>query len=380
MAFAAFQFDPQKMKFYASCADGLDTFLREELSQYRLKIISSGRAGCSFRGSKEQLANFTLKTRFSSRVSVILKEFYVTGPEELYQTAKQFPWEKLLPSSKSFSIDANTSDQLANSRFAMYRLKDAIKDRLREKKKDIPEITKNNAAYCILLRSTKGKVSLQLSLSSIPLHKRGYRVKNTGSPLRETLAQAVLTYSGWQHSENILDPFCGSGTLLIESALLLQQNGEINRQQMMNSSVYEKVFGSLTARDIRKKIWPKLIGSDSDANAVEIANENARTAGVADHISFVVKDAKQISEFAKELGQGHIITNPPYGIRIGDEEELKPLYQNLGKIFKDHFSGFAITLICGNRALPAHLKLKEEKSLKLPIAGLKGKISHYRIL
>ena len=261
----------------------------------------------------------------------------------------------------------------------MYRLKDAIKDRLREKKKDIPEIVKSNGDYCILLRSSKGKVSLQLSLSSMPLHKRGYRIKNTGSPLRETLAQAVLAYSGWKYSENIIDPFCGSGTLLIEAALLLHQNGEINRQQLINSPVYEKVFGSLKIRESQNKIWPKLLGSDSDANAIEVAQENARTAGVAKYISFVTQDASKSSEFTKEIKQGHIITNPPYGIRVGDEEELKPLYQSLGKIWKDHFSGFAITLICGNRVLPAHLKLKEEKSLKLPIAGLKGKISHYQI-
>lgn len=199
MAYSAFQFSPQNSKFYASCSEGLSPLLQKEIKQYSLKKLSAGRAGIYFNGNFEKVVQFCLKSRVSSRISVILSEFSVQNADELYQKAKFFPWEKLFSSVQSFAIDANTRDNLAHSKFALYRLKDAIKDRLIEKEATLPEIQRKNPDYLILLRSNRNWVSLQLSLSAMPLHKRGYREINSGSPLRETLAQGLLYWADYDY-------------------------------------------------------------------------------------------------------------------------------------------------------------------------------------
>jgi 23S rRNA G2445 N2-methylase RlmL len=369
------QFNPEELEFHASCGEGLIDFLLEELKQYNLKVQSSNRGGVFFIGNKNQLQNFILNTRFSSRIGFSISKMNVESPDELYKKASQLPWEKILPYKASFKIDSFTKDSLNHSRYALYKLKDAIRDRLREKNREDVTIERDLPDIVFLLRSNQNFVNIQISITNDSLFKRGYRLESVEAPLKETLAQALLYFSNWDNESIIIDPMCGSGTILIEAAMLLS-NKYLNYSLLSKSKVYPMLFREIEPKYSNDSENILLYGYDKNPKAIEIAKTNAKRAGVANKIEFKEQD---ISKLKKFTNTGYIITNPPYGQRMGDEEEVKILYKEFGEVLKREFSNYKVTLICGNKSLLGQLKLKEENSLNISVAKLKAKIVNYKI-
>ncbi|HMV80021.1 MAG TPA: N-6 DNA methylase [Leptospiraceae bacterium] len=369
---------PENLEYHASCADGLDEFLNEEALSFRLKVHAKNRGGIFFTGKKENLKNFFLSTRFSSRVSFSIKKFKVRDADDLYAQAVELPWEKFFSEGmRTFKIDSYAKDALTNSRYAMYRLKDAIKDRCIDNGIDTGADTEN-PDYTFLLRSSGDYANIQLSLSGLPLNKRGYRVRTVEAPLRENIAQALLFFSGWKEKDILIDPMCGSGTILIEAALIIKKQGKINTNLLKNSPVFSDLFGEIKDSDHSSSGRIQLFGSDIDPKAVEIARENAEKAGVGDMIEFSVSDFFQL-ERRNDWGSGFIVTNPPYGERLSDKTSVKELFFQMGNRLKKNFANFSFSLICGDKSLLGHLKLKADRDRNIAIAGMKGKLCTYTI-
>ncbi len=376
--FKPIHFDTTKLEFHASCGEGLDVFLQHEVKSFGLKIISSNRGGVYFETrDSSKLSNFLLNTRFSSRVSFSLTKILAETPDELYEKSKKLPWEKIFPLKSSFKIDSTTKDTLKHSQFAMYRLKDAIMDRLREYSRDDVFIERDNPDMVILLRSSQNFVNIQISITSDPFHKRGYRLESVTAPIKETTAQALLEFSGWNGDDVIIDPMCGSGTILIEAALLIKKEF-LNHYLIFKSKVYSMLFDEIPKNRIDHEAKKLFYGFDNDKRAIEIAKENAKRAGVDDLIHFEVLDILDLTK-DENLKSGFIVFNPPYGERLGTEEELKELYKKIGEIFRNEFKGFKISLVCGNKSLLGQFKLKETNSMNLSIAKQKAKFVNYEI-
>lgn len=373
-------FNPEEVEFHSSCAEGLHEFLEAEVKAHGLTILASNRGGVFFRGRKEKLQKFLFSTRFSSRVAFSIFKTEVDDADDLYEQCLELPWEKILPPGASFKIDSFTRDSLNDSRFALYRLKDAIRDRLRDEGKPEPGIDKDEPDILFLLRSNRDSVNVQISVSSLPLNKRGYREDSLEAPIRENIAQALLQFSGWKPGEVLIDPMCGSGTILIEAALLLKDSGAINSNLLKRSIAYEMLFGKSfpSAGEFENPKEISLFGYDYDPKAVRLAKENAAKAGVERYIQFAREDVLRLKNTGN-WKSGFIVTNPPYGERMGDKEMLKGLYADISASFKKEFPNFYFSVISGDKSLPAFFRLKEDKSMNIAIAKMKGKFARYKL-
>nr|WP_207766322.1 N-6 DNA methylase [Leptospira wolffii] len=374
------EFDrPEVLTYHASCGDGLAFLLKEEVEDAGLELVSENRGGVFFRGPAKKVRDFCLSSGISSGISFELSSWNdIQGPDDLYEVAAMYPFEKLLSPGMKFRIDATTKDNLPDSRYATYRLKDAIFDRFRAKGLELPEADREEPEILFYIRSRMDQVKLFLALHPQPLQRRGHEREGGEAPLRETLAQALLRFSGWKPGESLYDPFCGSGTLLIEAALRMRNGGWINYKSLSRSTIFTRLFGPCKAKDIESKEGILLFGSDVSEEAVDLAKKNAKEAGVADLIRFGTFPAENPPEdFA--FTSGKIVTNPPYGIRIGDRESVSELYSAWGETLKSKFSGTYVSLVAGDPSLLGYLKLKSDKEQSVTIAKLKGKLVAYRI-
>ena len=260
------------------------------------------------------------------------------------------------------------------------KLKDAILDSLRERKVQLPGIEKKVSDITIVLRSFLDKFSIELSFTGESIARRGYRLEAGKAPVREPIAQAMLSISEWSPGKVLLDPMCGSGTVLIEAALVEKLSGQLNRYILDESPIFHKLFPDY---EFAKAVLPppekkRLFGYDIDPESIRIAKENAFEAGVEDWISF---DTGDVLELKNTFGEsGHIVTNPPYGERIGKPmENLRETYFQMGRVFKNEFPGWKCTVLCGEFALLGKLGMKEKSHFPLKHANLKAKIVDYEI-
>ncbi|WP_210412126.1 N-6 DNA methylase [Leptospira licerasiae] len=374
------EFDrPEALTYHASCGDGLAFLLKEEVIEAGLEILSDNRGGVFFKGPSKKVRDFCLSSGISSGISFELSSWQdIQGPDDLYEVAAMFPFEKLLSPGTKFRIDAATKDSLQDSRYATYRLKDAIFDRFRAQGLELPEADREEPEVLFYLRSRMNQVKLFLALHAQPLQRRGHGREGGEAPLRETLAQALLRFSGWKPGEALYDPFCGSGTLLIEAALRMRNGGWVNYKSLSRSSIFTRLFGPCKAKEEWDSKEILLFGSDISEDAIELAKKNAKEAGVADLIRWKVASAEE-QDASPGFKEGKIVTNPPYGVRLGDKESVSELYSSWGESLKKNFSGSYVALVAGDPSLLGFLKLKSDKEQSVTIAKLKGKLVAYRI-
>jgi len=347
------------MKFFATCPKLLEELLARELSELGGSAVRQSVAGVEFEGELALGLRACLWSRLASRVLLPLFEITDVDNETLYQSALDFPWEDHLDPRGSLAIDAHgTNTALRHSQYSAQRLKDGICDRLRRLSGQRPEIERDQPDLRINLRihGSHGQVSLDLAGS--PLHQRGYRSGSNEAPLKENLAAALLLRAGWPALASaggaLVDPFCGSGTLLIEGAWIA---ADLAPGRLRN------YFGFLGWRGFDATIWrqlreeadaraaagntcerPRCFGSDSDAAIIDYARTNAEAAGVGAWIEF---HTQPVAELRPPTGfaNGLVITNPPYGERMGEATELAPSYQQFGQALRDGFAGWQAALI-----------------------------------
>jgi 23S rRNA G2445 N2-methylase RlmL len=370
--------NPESLEFHASCTNGLHDLLLDEADSFNLQIISSNRGGLHFKGKKNELLNFILSSRFSSRISFAWKKWRVEDAEDLYDKAVRLPWELIIPKENSFRIESFTKDSLSDSRYALYKLKDAIRDRIRDSENREALIERDDPDIEFLLRSHFDFVDLQISITPKALNKRGYRLETNEAPLRENLAQALLAFSGWKPGIPLVDPMCGAGTILIEAALYSKLLGQINRNLLEKSYIFKSLFGDLPELKSIPNESQVFLGYDTDSTSLERARRNAERAGLGDIIKFSRCDIADLKN-ETSANSGLVLTNPPYGVRMGNKEDLKTYYGKVSEVIKKEFSGFGFGIIAGDKSLLGYLRLKSERELNLSIAKLKGKLVYYQI-
>ena len=284
----------EKFEIIAKTFQGLEDVLAEEISILGGENIEIGRRMVSFIGDKELLYKSNLQLRTALRILKPIYQFTANNTDEVYEKIKEFNWDKYLSPSQTFAIDSVVySEEFKHSKFVTYRTKDAIADYFSEKTGNRPSVRINNADIILNLHISQHNCTLSLDSSGESLHKRGYRVEQTEAPINEVLAAGMILKTGWRGEKNFIDPMCGSGTLLIEAAMIATNTAPgIYRKYFAFerwNDYDEELFDKLYNDDSMEKTFEyKIFGSDISPKAIAIAERNIKSAGMSKYIDLKV--------------------------------------------------------------------------------------------
>ena len=326
---------------------GLEEILAGELLSLGANDLQIGRRMVSFTGDKELLYKANFYCRTALRILKPIYHFKAKDADTVYKEVKKVEWEKYLSLDKTFAIDSVIySEDFNHSKFVAYRTKDAIVDYFMEKMQKRPSVRVNNPDLYINIHISHNDCTLSIDSSGESLHKRGYRVGQTEAPLNEVLAAGMILKTGWKGESNFVDPMCGSGTLLIEAAMIaLNIAPGIYRKEFAFQKWIdydEELFDRIYNDDSGERTFDfKCYGSDISQAAIDVALENVRGAGLVKYIDLSVKPFQQYTEAPKP---GILVTNPPYGERLSSRDLLN-LYSMIGERLKHVFTGYKAWII-----------------------------------
>jgi 23S rRNA (guanine2445-N2)-methyltransferase len=362
--------------FFVTCAPGLEALLHAELRALRLAKLESQVGGARFQGTIEDAWRVNLKSRVGVRVLLRLARFEAATGDELHAGATSVDWSRFLNSDGTFRVDAQSSESaLDHTLFVQQRVKDAVADSFRERTGIRPSVDLEDPHLSIHVHLHRDRCTLSADTSGDSLHKRGWRQFQGRAPLAETLAAAIVLQSGWDRRSPLLDPFCGSGTVLIEAALLAGgvAPGTFRKRfgfERWPGHDAERWHASVAEARAQVRFPPKLmlIGSDADPKSVDGARENLRSAGLEERIRIEVGD---VDAFRPKPGwNAWIVTNPPYGERVGREADLAPIYRRFGAILRERCAGYHVAVLSGNPVLAQHIGLKPDKRMRMKNGAL----------
>lgn len=322
----------------ATTTFGLEGITAKELKALGYEDLKLENGRVEFIGDEMDIAIANVHLRTADRVLIKMAEFEARSFEELFQGTKKVNWAGLIPKNGIMHVNGKSVKSTLHSvPDCQSIVKKAIVTSMSESY-GIEKFSENGPLYKIEVGILKDKVTLTVDTSGAGLHKRGYREHAGAAPLKETLAAAMVLLSRWKDSYELIDPFCGSGTILIEAAMIMQNIAPgVNRDFVSETwpNMPEEIFEQVKAgaRRSEKKKDIKLIGYDIDFRVLKVAKENARKAGVLDYIEFQERDFK---DFSTRHKYGFIITNPPYGERLSDEREVARLYRIFGNYKKQY--------------------------------------------
>ncbi|TKB50426.1 bifunctional 23S rRNA (guanine(2069)-N(7))-methyltransferase RlmK/23S rRNA (guanine(2445)-N(2))-methyltransferase RlmL [Ferrimonas sediminicola] len=377
-------------RFYAAVPKGLEYLLVDELNELGAQEVREGLAVVHFQADLTTAYRICLWSRLASRVVMVVTDLEFDDADDLYVKVKAIHWPSLFNSLRGFMVDFHgTNREIRNSQFGALRVKDAVVDCFMEECGQRPGITKRDPEIRIDAVLKGNKLSLGLNFAGAPLHQRGYRTERGQAPLRENLAAAMLIRSGWhkQMTLPLADPFCGSGTLLIEAALmaadkapgLLREHWGFHAWLGHDEALWQQQHADATLRASRgiKRCQTPLFGRDLDGQVLTLAKQNAKRAGVRELIQFDQGDALE----ARPLGDepGFLVTNPPYGERLGNLSGLIGLYSELGQMLKRHWGGWRLSLLCSEEMLFNALRMRADKEYRLFNSNLEVKLCNYTI-
>lgn len=378
------------VKFFVSCAKGLEYLLADELLALGLPRATATIAGVNAEGELRDAQRVVLWSRLASRVLWPLAEFDCPDEGSLYQGVLAMPWETHLDAELTLAVDAHVSgDAITHARFAAQRIKDAVVDRLRGQGLERPSVNVELPDVRINLSLRKGRATISIDLGGGSLHRRGWRLAQNDAPLKENLAAAVLLRAGWPkiHAEGggLLDPMCGGGTLLIEGALMAADVAPgLQRYADPSATARPSMAGLSTRppsrwRGFDQAQWRELVaearerervgraalkqvihGSDLDPQAIRAARQNADEAGVGEAIWFGVRDVADLQVPPQETGC--VVCNPPYDERLAADAAL---YRRLGEALKRTVPQWRASLLCGNAELAFATGLRARRTYQL---------------
>ncbi|WP_049623534.1 bifunctional 23S rRNA (guanine(2069)-N(7))-methyltransferase RlmK/23S rRNA (guanine(2445)-N(2))-methyltransferase RlmL [Frateuria defendens] len=365
--------------FFASCPKGLEYLLKDELIALGAADVREALAGVHFAGTLETAYRACLWSRLASRVLLPLAEFDAADESALYAGVQAIDWSRHLAAHGTLAVDAHTTQsKLSHSQFAAQRVKDAVVDQFRLNAGARPDVDLEEPDLRLNLRLKRDRATLSLDLAGAPLHQRGWREQQGEAPLKENLAAAMLLRARWPelYAEGgaLLDPMCGSGTLLIEGALMAAD---------VAPGLRREYYGFLGWGQHDLALWRGLLdeaqqradaglralraaffGSDSDPRMVQTAKRNAQAAGVAGFLTLDRRDALQVAP-PPGYARGLVITNPPYGERLGERAEMPRLYRALGEALRERFAGWRAAVLAGDLELGHAMPLRADKKYVL---------------
>ena len=355
-----------KFKLVAKTLAGLENVLADEIKALGGESVLVERRAVSFVGDQEMMykANFHLRTAI--KILKPIAEFEVTNRDELYDHAKEIPWTNYLALGKSFAIDATVqSEMFVNSMFASLRVKDAIADQFREATGKRPSVNSDDPDIRINVHLMNNHCTLSLDSSGDSLHKRGYRIGQGEAPINEVLAAGMIMLTGWHGEKDFFDPMCGSGTLLIEAAMIAKgippgmYRKSFGFEQWPDFN--EKLFADIYNGEYEKEFEGKIYGSDISPMDIALAKANVKNASLSKVIELQVQD---FINSEPPFANGIIITNPPYGERM-KPQSITELYASVGNTLKNKFAGFEAWIITSSEDGLKSIGLKPAKKIDL---------------
>jgi putative N6-adenine-specific DNA methylase len=370
--------------YFATVAPGLESIAAKELKNLGAKEVKTDVNGVHFQGDLSLLYRVNLWARTIYRVLVTIAEVKAFNAEQLYRSVQQIDWNEYIFTEQTLAVNCTGGNKnLNHTHFTALQIKKAIVDLQRKNTGQRSNVDTNNPDILINAHIYQNRCFLSLDSSGSSLHRRGYRQAMGLAPLKESLAAALLELAEWKPDLPFLDPLCGSGTLPIEAALkslniapgLYRQSFGFQNWQNFDISVWQQMVRE--AKDSQKEQFSApIFGSDSDAEIIDQAITNAQLGSVGDRIQF---SQKQLSEVEAPADTGVIICNPPYGNRIGEEQELAPLYKLLGDIFKQRFKGWTAYILTGNKELAKKVGLKASKRIPVYNGSLPCTLLKYEL-
>ncbi len=371
----------EKKKIMITCSRGISPFLEKEVKGLGLPVISSTSTGIETLGSFDDTLMLNLHIRTGQRVLFFLKEFSVYSIEDFYAGVKSIKWESLIDERGYVCVTSSVDSPLiTDSRFANQKCKDAIVDRIKDRKGRRPDSGPNKDRAVVFIYWNGRKCSVFIDTSGEPLFKRGYRIKQLAAPMQETLAAAVVMATGWDGKGHLINPMCGGGTIAIEAALMASGTAP---------GLSRNNFGFMHIKNFKKNIWDRLvsnakravkdpgtliIATDRSKKAVEASEINAIAAGVDGSMDLKVCDFRNtdIPE-----GGGIIIFNPEYGERMGKGSDLGPIYKDIGDFLKQRGSGYMGYVFTGNLGMAKKVGLRTKSRKQFYSGGIECRLLEY---
>jgi len=380
--------------FFAVAPKGVENLLVNELKSLGAGEVKQSRSGAYFQGDLEMGYRACLWLRTANRVLLPIASFGAETPEDLYQGVQNIRWTEHLNPNGSLAVDFKSSrSKINHTQYGALKVKDAIVDQFRDQFGKRPSVNRSRPDIRIDVYLLGDEATISLDLSGESLHKRGYRTEPGEAPLKENLAAAILMRSNWpevaRRGGGLIDPMTGSGTLPIEAALMAAD---------FAPSLLRDYFGFLNWKGHRPEIWkrlleeaeerklaglkklPPIVGYDADSKGVKNAVVNLERVGLRGFIHFERREFAACVPHPKMKDvPGLVVLNPPYGERLGELRELRPLYANIGRRLKEHFQGWRASLFTGNVDLGKGMGLRAEKKYSLYNGALECKLLNFRI-
>ena len=362
---------------------GLEEVLAGELVAIGANNVQLERRAVSFTGDKRLLYRANMCLRTASRVLVPLITFKAKDADEVYEHVKQVDWAQYMTLQTGFQIDSTVySETFRHSKYVTYRVKDAIADWWNEREGKRPNVRLSDPDLCLNVHIANEKVTLSLDSSGESLHKRGYRVANTEAPINEALAAGMLLMAGWKGETDFYDPMCGSGTLLIEAALIAQniapgifrKGFAFERWKDFDKELFEDIYNDDSQE---KPFTHHIYGSDASYYAVQAALKNIKAAGQQRCIDVRQIRLQEIKRESKEPAL--VMVNPPYGERLAQDKDVLRLYADMGTVFKHQFTGATAWVISSNEDALKCIGLKPSKKIKLMNGELECLFNQYEL-
>ena len=370
-------------RYFAQIADSLKEPGAQELAELGAQDVRPEYSGIHFRADKSTLYRINYLTRLLSRCLAPLISFPCPDTDRLYRKAKQIRWEDFFAQGHTFAVAGNVSDSaISHSKYAALRLKDAVADYFKEKTGQRPDVSVRNPDILLNLHIKNDRAVISLDISGGALHRRGYREETVAAPMQETVAAAIIRFSQWDGSGPLYDPMCGSGTLLCEALM---------RYSNIPAGVFRNRFGFEFLPDFDRPVWKQVKkqadeqirelpqglvgGSDLSSEAVSATRTNLMGLHFGNNVSVDRADFRELPAM-----EGHVIvTNPPYGIRMGSDEDLEGFYKELGDFLKQKCKGSTAYVYFGERKYIKKIGLKTSWKKPITAGGLDGRLVKYEM-
>ena len=357
----------QHFEMVAKTLYGLEDVLAEEITALGGNEVTTGRRMVSFKGDKALMYKTNLYCRTALRILKPVGQFKADNADTVYEEVKKIEWDQYLTPDKTFAIDATIySDTFNHSKYVAYRTKDAIADYFNEKYEKRPSVRVKGADLYINIHISHFDCTIAIDSSGESLHKRGYRSEQVEAPLSEVLAAGMILKTGWRGESNFIDPMCGSGTLLIEAAMialnippgLSRAAYGFERWPDFDQELFDEIYHDESGE---REFEFKCYGSDISPKAIEMAQQNVKNAGLSKYIELKTMPFQQYTEAPE---QGILVTNPPYGERISTDDIIG-LYSMIGERLKHVFTGYQAWILSYKEECFDKIGLRPSKKIKL---------------
>tara|TARA_B100000035_G_scaffold79888_1_gene66905 strand:+ start:5861 stop:7003 length:1143 start_codon:yes stop_codon:yes gene_type:complete len=355
--------------YFASCPRGLEDILHEELLSINACDLKKVDGGILFTGNNEVLYRANISSRIATRIMYLVKKGTYENEEDIFKSALNVNWDLLFDVKKTIKVSSTAIKcPLKSVDFMTLRIKDAICDFFRKKFGKRPNVEVREPDIKIHLFLERNSFSLYIDASGKPLYQRGFRVGSVDAPIKENLAAGIIKLSGWEPGQAFLDPMCGSGTFLLEAALIATNQAPGLKRDF--GFMAWKNFDKVLFNDIKKsyqnaiihKDFLRIYGSDKDLRAIRVSKKNLVLAGFEDCIQLA---CKQFNEIKPPLDGGVLVTNPPYGERIGENEDLDNAYPDWARTLKQSFAGWSTYFLTNDFRMPKLMRLAPSKKTPL---------------